>query len=79
MSGLQVKHWLMLGLSTFLGAAFGALTPQLDQNPGLLLSKQTAMRAGLGAVLVGVIAVVHLFQPPPKPSASTGDSQGRAS
>lgn len=59
---MNIKQSLMVAGSTFAGAAAGALSALPSST---FLSWPSAERALLGAVLTGLIAVVHLFEPAP--------------
>jgi hypothetical protein len=59
---MKVPTYATLPLSVFIGAASGAL---MADPTSALLSRQTAVPALVGALVAGLAAVVHLYQPTP--------------
>lgn len=59
---MNIRQSLMVAGSTFAGAAAGAISAL---PTSAFLSWPSAERALLGAVLTGVVAVIHLYEPKP--------------
>lgn len=59
---MRIPTYVTLPATVFLGALVGAL----EADPAnALLSRATAIPALVGALVAGLAAVVHLYQPPP--------------
>jgi hypothetical protein len=56
--------------SVFVGAVVGAL----QADPSAFVSLATAKQAMMGALLAGLVAVVHFYQPSPAPTAQPQES-----
>jgi hypothetical protein len=54
-----------VAITTFLGAAIGSVVPLLNAGP--IESGAQARAALVGAIMAGLSAVVHLYQPVPVP------------
>lgn len=65
MNWQAVKTWLILALTTFVGAAAGAGKEYLMAPPAGVDMKHVAIGAAVAAVGTGFAAVLHLYQPVP--------------
>ena len=68
-----VKGWLSVIMTTFAGAFVGALSPALTGGVPAASQWKPIL---ITALVAGVAAVVHLYQPSPAPSSSIAKSRG---
>jgi hypothetical protein len=59
---MTLKNYVMVGLSAFVSGAAASLA---TVPTSALLSEATAKPFLVGAVMAGIVAVVHLYQPVP--------------
>lgn len=67
MTPQKLKLWLTMAGSAFLGAGLGYI--QMHLAGGIPTTAQSAEAIVAGGAVAGLIAVVHLYQPPPEKRA----------